>query len=135
MNDRPASAAGSTLAVTSTLVAVVALWLGFVTTIVLPARDPAHVPFWRIVALACLASALLATAALARPAARGRRVALGLASLVAIAAGVGGPLAMLRAGPGHFEGYVLVMGAILCAHGASGLAWLRTGERPRSARA
>jgi hypothetical protein len=102
----------------------VALWLLWVTAVVLPARDPAHIPMWRTVAACFLAYGALSWAAVAA----GRshppiRWAMGVTSVVAIVLGLYGIAdAIRRAGPGgDFEGYILMMGFILAGHGLVGL--------------
>ena len=103
-----------------------ALWLLFVTTTILPARDPAHVPLWRGVALGFLAWAMLSAWCLVRPPRGGLlRAALFGIALLACVLGVFAAVRTLAGDPAHFEGYLVVMGVLLAAHGAAGLAWVR----------
>ena len=116
---RPAFALGAAL------ITAVALWLLFVTTTILPVRDPAHVPLWRGVALAFLAWAALSAWCLARPPRGGpRRTALVAAALLACGLGVCAVIRTFAGPPAHFEGYRVVLGALLAAHGGAGIAWL-----------
>ena len=109
-------------ALTATLMALVALWLIGVVLTLLPARDPAHVPFWSAVALAFGALAAVSFAALAsRAHAAVRAAALG--SVAALATGLLALGHTVRAEPPHFEGYLVLMAAILAAHGAAGCVW------------
>jgi hypothetical protein len=100
----------------------VALWLFWVIATVLPARDPAHVPLWRVVALCLLAYVGLSWAFLVW----GTRMAwlrwlVLVLSVAAIGSGLYGIVGMfLRAQRGgDFEGYVVLMGLILFAHGSA----------------
>jgi len=126
MSDRLANPrAALTLAATLTL--GMASWLAFVTTAILPARDPQHVPLWRGVALGFLAYTALSAWSLVRSRARGGAVHLAMLAASAAACGLGGYaiVTMLFAGADHFEGYLLVMGVLLLAHGATGIVWER----------
>lgn len=112
------SALRSALALAAFGSAAAATWLLGTCATVLPARDPAHVPLWLGVALGMLA---LAGVSAARAAGRARgafaRLAqLGLA-LAALAFGVRAAAPQLTAGR-HGEGYLLVLGGLLAAHGA-----------------
>jgi hypothetical protein len=112
------------LVLASLATAGVALWLLSVTLLVLPSRDPTHLDFWRRVAGGFLAYSALTWAY----AARGRRSrplwgAMVLFSCAAAAAGLyafGSMIRTANAG-GHFEGYIGLMGAVLCGHGVVGL--------------
>jgi O-antigen/teichoic acid export membrane protein len=110
----------------------VGLWLLYVTFVVLPARDPDHVSLWRVVALGCLAYGALSAACLGLGV-RGAvlRWALLTASVFAIGTGSYGVVRMLRAADGHFEGYILVMGLILVAHGLAAIAYTLRSRRSR----
>jgi len=124
------SAATSTtraaFALGAVLTGAMALWLLFVTTAILPARDPAHVPLWRGVALGFFAWAVLSAWCLARPP-RGAplRALLFVIALTACVLGVFAAVRTVAGDPAHFEGYTVVMGVLLAAHGAAGLAWVR----------
>jgi FtsH-binding integral membrane protein len=95
------------------------LWLFSVVLFVLPARDPAHVPLWTGIAWAFAAHAALSLASIAAPS-RASGAAATAASAVALAAGVAGLALTLRADAAHFEGYAVVLSALLLAHGAAG---------------
>jgi hypothetical protein len=98
----------------------VALWLFRVIAFVLPARDPLHIPMWRTVAACFLAYSALSWAYLLRGPRNPLLRWLVLApSVAAIGLGFYGSITMIRtAGAGgHFEGYIVLMGLILVAHG------------------
>jgi hypothetical protein len=102
----------------------IALWLLWVCTVVLPTRDPAHVAMWRLVAIGYLAYSALSWAALLRHT-RSRLLRGLVVAVSAIAVGLGlcGIWTMLgigRAG-GHFEGYIVLMGLLLCGHGLAAI--------------
>lgn len=106
--------------------AAIALWLLTVVTTVLPARDPAHVPLWSGIALACVAYASLTLALVVRgPRPALLPAAVGVASVAAIAFGSSAAGRMLAAAGsgGHFEGYLLGMGVVLAGHGLCALAY------------
>ncbi len=108
------------LGLAATATAGMAVWLFSVTILVLPARDPGHIGMWRGVAAGFLAYSALSWACLAgRATALGLRRVLQVVSLLAVAAGVYSVATMVRRGEtgGHFEGYIVLMGALLCAHG------------------
>jgi hypothetical protein len=120
----PAALIGSLLVLASLATTGVALWLIWVTAVVLPTRDPAHIPLWRAVAACFLAYGALSGACVA--AGRGHppiRWAMGATSVVAIVLGLYGIAdAIRRAGPGgDFEGYILLLGFTLGGHGIIGL--------------
>ncbi len=95
------------------------LWLFSVVLFVLPARDPAHVPLWTGIASAFAAHAVLSLASIAAHSRVLGAVATA-ASALALAAGVAGLALALRADAAHFEGYTVVLAAVLLAHGAAG---------------
>ena len=128
---RPASASRTAFALGAALTAGMALWLLFVTTAILPARDPAHVPLWRGIAAGFLAWALLSAWCLARPPRGALRGALVTTALAACALGSFAAVRTLAGSPAHFEGYLVVMGLLLAGHGAAGLAWARAGAPER----
>lgn len=100
----------------------VAVWLMSVIAFVLPAHDPAHLPFWRIVLLGLLAFSALSAAWLMRgPRSTTLKWSLRVASAVAMAAGLTGLAQMMaRANQGgDFEGYIVLMGIVLIGHGAA----------------
>lgn len=95
---------------------MVAGWLFAVTTWVLPARDPGHVAMWRGVACGYVVYAGLTMAYLAvGPRARVLRWAVLLASAAAI--GLGALLVSSFASGRNPEGYLLLMGVLIAAHG------------------
>ena len=111
---------------------LMAMWLSWVVLYVLRARDPAHLPQWRIVAAAFLAYGALTFAFLIR----GRRpawlrVTMLALSVVAIALGVWGVTTMIQVGQrgGHFEGYIVLMGVLLAGHGLAALGYERLTTR------
>jgi hypothetical protein len=117
----------------------VALWLFWVTAFVLPARDPGHIPMWRTAAIGFLAySALSWACLLAGPRNAVLRWLVLTISVAAIGLGFYGMLAMMRrAGAGgHFEGYIVLMGLILAAHGLCAIVYtVLTGRIARQLRA
>jgi hypothetical protein len=118
--------ARAAFALAAALTTGVALWLLFVTRTILPARDPAHVPLWGGVALGFLAWSALSAWCLARPP-RGGPLRAMLIAFALLACLLGGLVAVrtLAGSPAHFEGYLVVMGLLLTAHGATGIAWAR----------
>jgi hypothetical protein len=97
---------------------LVAAWLFLVAATVVPRQDPSRVGFWNTVGLAFLGFAIL-TATFIRLHRRSR-VATWTAGIVSVGAVVaGGWLAIpMLLSPGHFEGYVVLMGSILAGQGA-----------------
>jgi hypothetical protein len=98
----------------------VALWLFSVIALVLPARDPGHIPMWRAVALCYLAYSAMSWGYLVK----GPRNAIlkwiaPSVSVGAVALGLYGMVSMIVVGSrgGHFEGYILLMGFLLAGHG------------------
>jgi hypothetical protein len=113
------------LVVATVSTALVGLWLVWALAAVLPSRDPGHIPLWRAVALGCFGYGALSWAFLvAGPRRRALRWSLRAASVAAVGAGACGVVAMLRAASagGHFEGYILLMGALIGGHGLVALA-------------
>jgi hypothetical protein len=105
---------------------LIALWLCFVVVAVLPARDPRHVPMWTGIAAAFLGYALVTLLFVVRgPRPAWLPWAVVACSLAALAFGGYAVVSMLRAGDtgARFEGYLLLMGAILAAQGACALAY------------
>jgi len=115
---------------------IAGLWLLIVTTTVLPARDPAHVQTWAAVMLGCFGLVGLSAAYL-RAATPGTtlRSALITLSLAALAFGLYAIASMTQAPASRFEGYVLLIGAILAGHGLAGLLSGISGMRSARARA
>jgi hypothetical protein len=109
--------------------ALTALWLLVVAVTVLPARDPGGVQAWSVFAIALLAFAAM-TVVDVRPwtwaVPRGLLV---VASLVAVTAG-GFILATALGRTTDFEGYLVVIGGVVLAHGV--IALLRALRRDRS---
>lgn len=113
----------------------VALWLAWAVATVLPARDPARIPLWSGVAAGMFAFAALSFASLRRGRAQGAlRLAAAALGVPAAGLGFGAAARMLGAGGarGHFEGYILVAGLALGAHGALAIA-VALGGAPRDA--
>lgn len=104
----------------------IALWLCFVAVVVLPSRDPQHVGLWSGVAAAFLAYAAVTLLFVVRGARPGWLPwAVAACSLGALAFGgrlVAGMVHAADTGE-HFEGYLLLMGAILAAQGLCALAY------------
>lgn len=118
----------------------VALWLFWVTATVLVAQDPAHIPMWRTVAVCFLAYSALGWACVGTGATNTPlRWFLAVTSVAAIGLGLYGIADMLRRAhaSGDFEGYILLMGAILAGHGIIGLIYAllagRTAQPPPAA--
>ena len=105
---------------------LVGLWLIFVIAVVLPARDPEHIPLWRAVAAGFLAYSALTWAYLIKgPRIAWLRGTVLLLSLAAITLGVYGivNMVMVARSGGHFEGYIVLMGLILGGHGLTALVY------------
>lgn len=100
-----------------------ALWLCFVVTVVLPSRDPQHMGLWSGMAATFFAYAALTLLFVVRGA-RPAWLPWAVAAFSVGALGFGGNLVatMARAGE-HFEGYLLLMGAILVTQGLCALAY------------
>jgi hypothetical protein len=129
------SSARTALGAAATITAAIAVWLLFVTTAILPARDPASIPLWRGVAAGFLAYSTLSLWIVAHaPHARLLGLALLLASVVACGVGLCGLVATLGSASAHFEGYLVLMAMLLCAHGAAGIAYERGAGRGELAR-
>ena len=110
------------LGVAALATASVALWLGFVVAINLPSRDPQHIPMWSAFALGFLAySALTLSFVVAGPRPRFVPAAVVVGSLAAIA--FGGYAILTTWSTAHFEGYLILMGAILTGHGVCALGY------------
>jgi hypothetical protein len=96
---------------------VTAAWLIGVSIAVLPERDPARVGFWVVVAAALLGFAALTAMHLAR---WGGALVRWLARAAGLAATVAGAWLAITtlAATGEFEGYLLLIGIVVAAHGA-----------------
>lgn len=102
--------------------AAVALWLGFVITVILPSRDPQHIPMWSAFAAGFLGySALTLAFVVAGPRPRFLPAAVVVGSLAAIA--FGGYAIFTTWNAAHFEGYPILMGAVLAGHGVCALGY------------
>ncbi len=97
--------------------AATAAWLVSVSIAVLPVRDPARVGFWLTVAAALLAFAALTALHLARWGGALVRWLAGGVGLLAMVTGAWLAISTL-AGSGEFEGYLVVIGLVVAAHGA-----------------
>jgi hypothetical protein len=108
-------------------------WLVIVIVGVLPGRDPSSIVTWAVVAAGSVALAVAALRATMPGDRRWTRDAA-LAVLSVAALGFGAVVLSSVAAPDdagrHFEGYLLLIGLILAAEGALGLAWL-VAERRR----
>jgi hypothetical protein len=104
----------------------VGLWLIFVIVVILPSRDSGHIALWRWVTLGFFAYSGLTLLYLFRgPRATWLRRIVLFASSAAFAAGAYGIVNMIqvaRSG-GHFEGYIILMGLVLCGHGLTAIAY------------
>ena len=108
------------LLLASLATAGVGLWLCSIIALVLPARDPAHIPMWRAIAVSFIAYSALTWGCLATGARRGLlRGSLLVASVAALGLGLYGVVDMVRRASrgGDFEGYIVLMGLILSGHG------------------
>jgi hypothetical protein len=127
------------LVLASIATAGVALWLFWVTAMILPARNPDHIAMWRVVAVCFLVYAALCGASVAKGARHALlRWSVGFVSVAAIALGIYGIADMIRraGGGGDFEGYIALMGIILAGHGLTGLTYaLLAGRNVRPPRA
>src|SRR6185295_3987098 len=98
----------------------VALWLFLVIAGVLPHHDPAHITFWRAVALGFLSFSGLCAVWLSmgdtQPWLRWNVFGLSLAATALGAFGIATEVRRANGG-GHFEGYIVLMGTILMVHG------------------
>lgn len=123
LRDARTASLGILLVLAALATAAVGLWLLWVCEVVLPSRDPGHIPMWRAVAGGFLAYAALSGACVAAARRVWLRGLLLAASLAAIALGIYGIVAMVQqaSGGGHFEGYIVLMGLILTGHGLCGL--------------
>jgi hypothetical protein len=102
----------------------VAVWLFAVIGSVLPSRDPEHIPMWRGVAIAFLGYGGLSWAYIyAGLRSRILRMMILAFSVAAVGGGIFGIVAMARVvqRAGHPEGYIFLMGLILCGHGVTGI--------------
>ena len=138
-SDRGTSPAGGPLALAlaaaATATTLVALWLAFTVFTVLPSRDPGHIPMWCAVAAGLLVFALSSFAAVfPGPLRPGAGVVAGILGVAAAGLGLGSAIRMLSGGGagGHFEGYIVLMGIVVGAHGLLALA--NAVARPRSTR-
>lgn len=113
------------LLVTASICTVgIALWLLWVCAVILPSRDPAHIPLWRTVAICYVAYSGLSWAVLLRGARaqllRGLVIAASVAAVALGLYGIGSMVQVARTG-GHFEGYLILMGLMLAGHGLAAL--------------
>jgi len=114
---------GLLLAAGAGATALIALWLLFVTTFILPAQDPADVTMWRIIAGLFGGYSIVSVLALEAPRRRFRRWLSAGLSVAAIAFGGYAALITLRAAAGgrDAEGYLLLMGVMIAGHGVVAL--------------
>lgn len=105
---------------------LIALWLCFVVVVVLPAHDPQRIGMWSWIAVAFFAYAACTLLFVARgPRTPWLPSAMYWGSIAAIAFGAYEIYAMVTAARtgAHFEGYLLLMGAVLAAQGLCALAY------------
>ncbi len=111
------------------------LWLFRVIAFVLPARDPSNIPMWRSLAFSFLAYSVLCWSSLGSgPRHAMLRWSVLTTSAAAIGVGLYGIVGMiLRAsGGGDFEGYIVLLGTILCGHGLTAIVYtVRSGRIAR----
>lgn len=121
---------GAFLGFAAAATVAVSAWLFWVVTILLPRHNPDQIPFWTAVAIGFLAFGLLTWVYLFATRAIVLRLLLGVGALAGVAGGAYAiATQVIRAGRAQdFEGYLLLMGAILATHGALLLAHLL---RPR----
>jgi len=115
---------GPALRVAGVVSLLVALWLFGVVATVLPARDPARIPLWAAVAVGLVLYAALSLAGLG--AVRARPLLRTVLFTMSVVAAVFGGLVLAQSlkavsSGGHFEGYLLLLGAIVLGHGLLGV--------------
>ena len=99
---------------------LIGVWLISVLLLILPSRDAARIPFWTLVSAGFLSYGTLTFMFLANPSRSSvLRWSLVGVSLGCIPAGLYAVSEQLRRATtgGYFEGYLLLMGAALAAHG------------------
>ena len=105
----------------------IAGWLVSVVVLVLPARDPAAIGFWTLVAIGAAGfgglSIVVTDGRFRHRSITVIVLAVG-AALLALAALVLGWISMLAARGPHFEGYLFAIGAVFAIHGALVILWL-----------
>jgi O-antigen/teichoic acid export membrane protein len=109
-----------------------AVWLVVTIVAVLPARDPAHIPMWAVVAVGSVVLAVLTMLGTRRePGPDGSVVvALGVVAVAALGFGLV-VLGSELTDSGTGEGYLFLIGLLLTAHGVLALAWLAGGAGRR----
>jgi hypothetical protein len=124
-SDRPAPGLAWLLGLAACATSAIALWLFVVSLAVLPSHDADRVVLWQAIAAGFLTFSLLSWTAIGSPSSRGLRRWLGGSATLAICVGCSAVGRMAFAGPGTFEGYLLIMGIALAAHGilAGAFAW------------
>jgi len=104
--------------------ALTAAWLLLAVVTVLPARDPASIPFWTVFSVALLAFVALTVIDVRRGiVGRAARIVVAVMSVLAILVG-GWILIASMSMTGHFEGYLVVIGLVAVVHGLALLARL-----------
>jgi len=114
------------LGVSSAVTIAVALWLFSVIALVLPSRDPSHIPLWTGIAIGFLAySGLCLAYLIAGPRQVALRIVFLALSVAAVAFGACCVQQMISAAASgrHFEGYLLLMGLIIAGHGIAALVY------------
>lgn len=110
----------------------VGIWLFWVIAVILPAVNAAQIPMWRIVAVCFLAYSALSWAYVLRgPRNAVLRWATLAVSVAAIGLGLYGVVQMVWLGlsGGDFEGYIVLMGLILCGHGLTAIVYTLLANR------
>ena len=112
--------------------ALVAAWLWYALTFILPAANPSSIPLWKIVATLFLSySALSLLYALKETRPRWLRIVIIVMSIAAISFGVHSSARMIadeKAG-GHVEGYIFLMAVLLGGHGLVAILYAVGGPR------
>jgi hypothetical protein len=103
-----------------------AIWLFTVSVTVLPSRDPAHLAMWRGVATVLV---LYAVISLLRFSSRGARLGPVLTWGGSLFVGAGAWLMIGAFAARHFEGYLVLLGAIMIAHGLAAIAHVAASRR------
>lgn len=111
---------GALLGFLAAATVAVAGWLFWVIRFILPQQDPARIPFWIAVACGFLGYGVVTWIYLLTRWTLPFRIALAVLSLAGIASGVyAASFQFIGAGRNEdFEGYLVLMGAVLALHSA-----------------
>jgi hypothetical protein len=109
--------------------AVATTWLLLVVATVLPARDPGSQPFWTVFALAMVGLVALSLIVLrSRSAGRALRGASAMGFLLAML--VGAWIVVAAMSRSDFEGYLVLIGAVVLINGIAGALHVLAGPKP-----